>query len=222
MGVAVVAQGRENDLAEAVQTFVELRPRLMAIGYRLLASRVEAEDVVQETWVRWQNIDRTTVVDPPALLATMTRRLAINVIDSAHHRHEACVALSDTAAFDAAAFDADGRRDARTDPAEVAETRDGVEQALRIMLERLNPRERAAFVLREAFGYSYPQIAEFLHLGAANCRQLVSRARKHLAADRRAAVSSTAHRRFLTEFTTAAQYGDLTGLEELLAQDLAG
>lgn len=91
MSTPVPSPARE-DLDEAVRTFVEMRPRLMAIGYRMLASRTEAEDVVQETWVRWQNLDRTQVVDPPALLATMTRRLAINVLDSAHRRHESSVA----------------------------------------------------------------------------------------------------------------------------------
>ncbi|WP_350275865.1 sigma-70 family RNA polymerase sigma factor [Kribbella sp. HUAS MG21] len=205
-----------EDLEEAVRTFVEVRPRLMAIGYRLLASRTEAEDIVQETWVRWQTIDRTTVLDPPALLATITRRLAINVLDSAHRRHESSVPVIDPASADPRIAGA------VEDPVAAAETREGVEEALRIVLERLTARERAAFVLHDVFGYSYPQIADILHVRSVNCRQLVSRARGHLAAERHAAVSAAGYRRFRDEFAVAARSGDLSRLREMLAEDLAG
>lgn len=103
----------------------------------------------------------------------------------------------------------------------VAETREGVERALHVVLERLNPRERAAFVLHDVFGYPYGQIAEFLNLRPANCRQLVSRARAHLAADRRAVVSVAGYRRFRDEFAVAARSGDLSRFEDVLSEELA-
>ena len=197
------------DLDEAVETFVRVRPRLMAIAHRFLAGTSEA--VVQETWLRWQNTDRTVVADPQALLATMTIRLAINVSQSARCRRE--TSLTPWAAVGAGADD---------DPATSAEHREAVEQAVLVIMESLTPRECAAFVLREAFDYPYGQISEFLHLGAVNTRQLVSRARRRIGVDRRNTVSSASYQRFLEAFLTAARAGDLTGLEELLAADLVG
>jgi RNA polymerase sigma factor (sigma-70 family) len=212
--VAVQTAGGEEvsgDLDEAVATFVRARPRLMAIAYQFLASTSEAEDVVQETWLRWQKTDRTVVAHPQALLATMATRLAINVSQSARRRRETSMALP-----------APEGADADDDPATRAENREAVEQAVLIIMESLTPRERAAFVLREAFDYPYGQISEFLDLGAANSRQLVSRARKHIAADRRTIVPSASYQSFLQAFLNAARAGDLTAFEEFLAADLAG
>ncbi|TCO42371.1 RNA polymerase sigma factor (sigma-70 family) [Kribbella antiqua] len=212
--LAVQTAGAEEvsgDLDEAVAIFVGARPRLMAIAYRWLASTSEAEDVVQETWLRWQKTDRTVVADPQALLATMATRLAINVSQSARWRRETSMSAS-----------APEGADAGDDPATRVETHEAVEQAVLIVMESLTPRERAAFILREAFDYPYGQISEFLHLGAANSRQLVSRARRHIAADRRTVVPSASYQNFLRAFLSAAQAGDLAGFEELLAADLAG
>lgn len=212
--VAIQTAGAEqvnDDLDEAVATFLRARPRLMAIAYRFLGSTSEVEDIVQETWLRWQNTDRTVVADPQALLATVATRLAINVSQSARRRHETPMSPS-----------APERADAGDDPATRAENREAVEQAVLIILETLTPRDRAAFVLREAFDYPYGQISEFLHLGAANTRQVVSRARKRIAADQRTIVSSASHQHFTRAFLNAALAGDLTGFEELLAADLAG
>jgi RNA polymerase sigma factor (sigma-70 family) len=182
----------------------------MAIAYRFLASASDAEDVVQETWLRWQKADRTTVTDPQALLATMATRLAINVSQSARRRRETAVAVP---ARDGA--------EPGADPATSAEVREAVEQAVLIMMESLSPKERAAFVLREAFGYSYGQISELLHLRSANSRQLVSRARRHVTADTHTIVDSASHQRFLQAFLNAARIGDLPSFEEVLAADLA-
>ena len=200
-----------GDLDEAVAIFVNARPRLMAIAYRILGTTGEAEDVVQETWVRWQKVDRTAVSDPRALLATMTVRLAINVSQSACRRRETCVGAwaSEVA-------------DASDDPATRAEHGETVEEAVWIILASLTPSERAAYVLREAFDYPYRQISEMLQLGAANTRQLVCRARKRIASDRHTAVSPASHQHFLQAFLSAARVGDLTDLEELLTADLAG
>jgi RNA polymerase sigma factor (sigma-70 family) len=186
-----------GDLDEAVEMFVRARPRLLAIAHRYLPGTNEAEDIVQETWLRWQTTDRTVVVDPQALLATMATRLAINVTQSARRRRE--TPMPSLASEQAGPDD---------DPATSAEHREALEQAVLTILESLTPRERAAFVLREAFDYPYPRISEFLQLGAANTRQLVCRSRRRLGSDRR------------TTVTPAAQQ-DLDDLEALLAADLA-
>ncbi|MFI7065177.1 sigma-70 family RNA polymerase sigma factor [Kribbella sp. NPDC050124] len=171
-----------SDLDEALATFVEMRSRLMAIAYRILGSTNEAEDVVQETWLRWQRTDRTVVANPNALLSTMTVRLAINVSQSARRRHETLV---DRWTSDAT--------DASDDPGAQAERREAVEEAVQLMMARLTSSERAAYVLREAFGYPYRQISERLQVGVANARQLVSRARAHLAAGPQTLANSASH-----------------------------
>lgn len=199
-----------GDLDEAVAIFLEVRPRLLAIAYRFLSSASDAEDLVQETWLRWQKTDRTVVENPQALLATMTTRLAINLSQSARRRRE-------TPMTSAAAE----RIDDGEDPATAAEQSDAVEQAVLVVLQSLSPRERAAFVLREAFDYSYGQLAEFLHLGTANSRQLVCRARRRIATGKQTVVTTEAHQHFVHAFLDAARAGDLTGFEELLTADLA-
>jgi RNA polymerase sigma factor (sigma-70 family) len=212
--VAALIAGAERpngDLDEAVAIFVRARPRLMTMAYRILGSTSEAEDVVQETWLRWQRVDRTVLSNPQALLATMTVRLAINVSRSARRRRETSVEAWTTEATDPS----DG-------PAARAERRDAVEQAVFIIMARLTPSERAAYVLREAFDYPYRQISEILHLGVGNTRQLVCRARGRIAADRSTVVSPVPHQRFLQAFLSAARTGDLSDLEEQLAADLAG
>lgn len=208
-GDVVTTEHGRGDLDEAVATFLRVRPRLMAIGYRILASPSEAEDNVQETWLRWQKMDRTIVIKPDALLATIAIRLAINVSQSASRRHE--TPMTPTTAE---------RIDAGEDLAKMAEDRDAVGQALLVVLESLAPKERAAFVLREAFEYSYEQISDFLHLGSANSRQLVCRARRRVAAAPPASVVPASHEQFLHAFIDAARSGELTGFEKLLAADL--
>ncbi|WP_239115596.1 RNA polymerase sigma-70 factor [Planotetraspora kaengkrachanensis] len=200
-----------DELDKAATEFLGLRPRLFAIAYRMLGSSTEAEDVVQETWVRWQATDRTTVIDPAAFLATTTTRLAINVARSARKRREAYVGPWLPEPVDTGAgSDLEAR----------AERGEELELAVLLLLERLSPTERAAYVLRESFDYPYGQIAAILKVSEANTRQLVSRARKRIAAGRRAPVSSAAHRRLLTAFLAAAQTGDLAVLEALFASDV--
>ncbi|MFG1820657.1 sigma-70 family RNA polymerase sigma factor [Kribbella sp. NPDC049174] len=199
-----------SDLDEALAMFVEMRPQLMAIAYRMLGSTSEAEDVVQEIWLRWQKTDHTIVSNPQALLVTMTTRLAINVSKSARWRHETPVDRW-----------APVSGNAGDDPAAQTETREAVEEAMRLMMARLTPSERAAYVLREAFDYPYRQISECLQVGVANARQLVSRARAHLAVGGRTVASSAPHEPLLHAFLNAAQGGELADLEEVLAADLA-
>ena len=185
-------------------TFAELRSRLMGIAYRILGSWSEAEDIVQDAWLRWQRYDRT-VVNPTAFLVTATTRLAINAAQSARVRRESYVGqwLREPVATD-------------DDPALGAERSDVLEEGILLLLERLAPKERATYVLHEAFDYPYAQIAQILRTTEVNARQLVSRARKHLATGRRRPASSDEYRRLLHTFVAAARHGDVDDLELVL------
>ncbi|MEV4115999.1 RNA polymerase sigma-70 factor [Nonomuraea sp. NPDC049695] len=196
-------------LEQAASAFVELRPRLFGIAYRMLGSAVEAEDILQEVWVRWQNTDRSTIENPSAFLALVTTRLAINVAQSARARREAYIGpwLPEPV-------------DTSNDPTLGAERGEALELAFLLLLERLTPTERAAYVLREAFVYPYPQIADILQVSAVNARQLVSRARRHLTAARHEPIDKIEHRRLLKVFLDAAQTGNVAALEDLFAADV--
>ncbi len=198
-------KARDDALAE----FVKVRPRLFGIAYRILGSAAEAEDIVQDVWLRWQATNRSAVLDPPAFLATTTTRLTINLAQSARSRRETYVGpwLPEPV-------------DTSTDPQLGAERGEALEFAVLLLLEKLSPTERAAYVLREAFDYPYRQIADILQLEEANTRQLVTRARQHITDGRRAPVSSAEQRRLLEAFIAAAQKGDLAALEGLFAADV--
>jgi RNA polymerase sigma factor (sigma-70 family) len=158
--------------ADGLSAFLNVRPRLLGIACRMLGSAAAAEDIVQDVWVRWQTTDRSVVRDPPAFLATTTTRLAINVIKSARSRRETYMGPSLPEPVDTSA-----------DPALGAERSEALQFAV-VLLERLSPMQRAAYVLREAFDYSYREIADILRLEEANARQLVTRARQHVVAGR--------------------------------------
>ncbi|MGW1723388.1 RNA polymerase sigma-70 factor [Streptomyces sp. NPDC002306] len=198
-----------DSLDQATKDFLAARPRLFGIAYRVLGSVVEAEDILQEAWMRWQDTDRTRVVEPTAFLTTITARLAINHAQSARMRRESYVGPWLPEPVDTSA-----------DPQVGAERAEAIELAVLFLLEKLNPVERTAYVLREAFDYPYKQIADILETSEANARQLVSRARRHLAAERREQVEPTEHRRLLEVFLTAARTGDLAVLEDVLAADV--
>lgn len=184
-----------------------LRPRLFGIAYRILGSVAEAEDVLQEVWIRWQDYPHERVENVDAFLVTTTTRLALNVAESARKRRETYPGqwLPDPV-------------DTSADPALGAERAEALEVAVLLLLERLTPTERAAYVLREAFDYPYEQIGTMLNQSAAGARQLVSRARKHLAGNLRSRVDTTEQQRLLDAFLTAARGGDLAALEDLLAE----
>jgi RNA polymerase sigma-70 factor (ECF subfamily) len=194
---------------DGLSAFASVRPRLFGIAYRMLGSAAEAEDIVQDVWVRWQSTNRTVVQDPPAFLAKTTTRLCISLIQSAHSRREIYVGEWLPEPVDTAA-----------DPTLGAERGEALGFAVLLLLEKLSPKERAAYVLREAFDYSYHQIVDILHMDEANTRQLVSRARKHIADGRRTPVSKDEQRRLLEAFIDAAQKGDMAGLEGLFAEDV--
>ncbi|MEU1503097.1 RNA polymerase sigma-70 factor [Streptomyces sp. NPDC005732] len=196
-------------LDQATRDFVAARPQLFGIAYRVLGSATEAEDIVQETWLRWQRTDRTGIHEPAAFLATITARLAINLAQSARVRRETYIGpwLPEPV-------------DTSVDPQLGAERAEALDMAVLFLLEKLNPVERAAYVLREAFAYPYGQIADILETSETNTRQLVSRARKHLAAERREPVTPAAHRRLLEVFLVAAKTGSLSALEDVLSADV--
>jgi len=194
------------EVDHGLSAFLSVRSRLFGIAYRMLGSAAEAEDLVQDVWLRWQTIDRTPVRDASAFLTTMATRLAINVIQSARSRYETCAGPGLPEPVDA---NADQRLD--------VERRQALASAVRLLLERLTPAERAAYVLREAFDYPHRDIANVLRLSEANARQLVSRARQHVTSGRSIPASSTEQGRLLDTFIAAARSGDVAGLENLLA-----
>jgi len=197
--------GTEN-LEEAAAVFMGLRPRLFGIAYRMLASASEAEDLLQEVWLRWQKADRSAVANPAAFLATATTRLAINALDSARVRRETYIGPWLPEPVDTSA-----------DPYLGAERGEALEFAALLLMEKLTPGERAAYVLREAFDYPYGQIADILQATEPAVRQLVSRARKHMRSERRTPASAAAQRELLASFIAAARSGDMTALERLFA-----
>lgn len=196
-----------TEVAEAeAASFHSVRPRLFGIAYRVLGSASEADDVVQDTWIRWQGTDRSKVRDAPAFLAATTLRLAINVGQSARARRETCVGPRSFEPVDTVA-----------DPSLGPEQREALELALRTLVEKLPPVERAVYVLREAFDYPYRQIAERLALSEMNARQLGTRARRHLSGEHRRPVRGAELQQLLDAFLAAAQTGDVATLEHVLA-----
>jgi RNA polymerase sigma factor (sigma-70 family) len=194
---------------DGLSAFLSVRPRLFGIAYRMLGSAAEAEDIVQDVWVRWQTVDRSSVRDVAAFLATATTRLAINVMQSARSRRELYVEswLPEPV-------------DTSISPRLDAERGEAVAFGVLVLLETLTPTERAAFIFREAFDYPYREIASVLGLEEANARQLVSRARQHVTSGRKTAASSGDQRRLVDAFIAAARHGDLASLEDLLASDV--
>jgi RNA polymerase sigma-70 factor (TIGR02957 family) len=199
-----------TDLDEAASVFTSVRPRLFGIAYRMLGSASEAEDLVQDVWLRWQTTDRSVVQNPGAFLATTTTRLAINQLQSARARRETYIGPWLPEPVDTTA-----------DPFLGAERGEALELAVLMLMEKLTPQERAAYVLREAFDYPYPQIADILQSTEPAVRQLVSRARKHVTGERKIPVPETAQRQLLATFLEAARSGDLEALEKLFAADVA-
>jgi RNA polymerase sigma-70 factor (ECF subfamily) len=199
-----------EDLDEAATVFTGVRPRLFGIAYRMLGSASEAEDLVQDVWLRWQGTDRSVVQNPGAFLATTTTRLAINELQSARARRETYIGPWLPEPVDTSA-----------DPFLGAERGEALELAVLMLMEKLTPQERAAYVLREAFDYPYAQIADILQSTEAAVRQQVSRARKHVTGERKIPVPETAQRQLLATFLEAARSGDLAALEKLFAADVA-
>ncbi|MGX9296481.1 RNA polymerase sigma factor SigJ [Tsukamurella paurometabola] len=189
--------------------FETLRPRLFGVAYRVLGSAPDAEDVVQDAWLRWRGVDHATVRDPEAFLVVTVTRLALNLAQSARVRREQYVGEWFPTPVDTAA-----------DPALGAERSAALELAVVHVLQRLSPEARAAYVLREAFDHPYDRIAEILQVREATARKLVSRARTRVAGERRTTVSRERVRTLLDAFLAAARDGDVAGLEAVLVADV--
>lgn len=187
------------------------RPRLMALAYRLLGSRSDAEEVVQDAWLRWHQADRATIRDLEGWLVTTTTRLGIDRLRLARNERE--VYPGPWLPEPLTADDSPG-------PEQQADVAGQVSLAFLAVLEKLGPEERAAFLLKDVFDYDYAQIAELLGHTEANCRQMVSRARTRVQRDRpRFAVEPDTHRRLLERFMHAMQRGDRDSIMALLAAD---
>ena len=193
------------------QVYRELRPYAFAIAYRMLGTVSEAEDVVQDAFLRVGEASDAEIRSPRAYLATVTTRLAIDVLRSSRARRESYVGpwlpepLLDDGALDGAS---------------IAETADSLSMAFLVLLESLSPLERAAFLLHDVFGYDYPQIAVILGKNETNCRQIVSRSRRRVQeAQPRFEVSREQRDRLAERFFDACQGRDMDGLVALLAED---
>lgn len=200
---------RVRSAEDAAAVFEELRPRLIGVAYGLLGSLAEAEDAVQEAWIRLQGSDLAAIRDLAGWLVTTTSRLALDVLRSARNRHETYVGPWLPEPVETA-----------PDPADSVSLADSLSWAMLVVLETLSPAERAAFVLHDVFGLSFAEVGEALGRAPAACRKLASRAREHVEARQpRFDVDPAAHREVVTAFSRAAASGDLEGLLDLLAPD---
>jgi RNA polymerase sigma-70 factor (ECF subfamily) len=193
------------------EEFEELRPLLFAIAYRILGSVAEAEDAVQETWLRYE-ASPTQPTSTKAFLSAVVTRVSIDVLRSARVRREEYVGQW---------FPEPLLTDPYEDPARSAELADSVSMAALLLLERLTPLERAVFVLREVFGFGFPEVASAVGRSEAACRQLAVRARRHMDVGRPRFEADRREREELAaRFFDALRDGDVDGLKELLAADV--
>ena len=193
-----------------IEEFEELRPLLSAIAYRILGSVTEAEDAVQDTWLRYET-SPTVPRSTKAFLSAVVTRISIDVLRSARVRREE---------YAGPWFPEPLLTDPYQDPERSAELADSVSMAALVLLERLSPLERAVFVLREVFGFGFPEVASAVGRSEVACRQLAVRARRHMDAGRPRFEADRREREELAaRFFDALREGDLDGLRELLAAD---
>jgi RNA polymerase sigma-70 factor, ECF subfamily len=193
------------------EEFEELRPLLFAIAYRILGSVADAEEAVQETWLRY-DASQTEPISPKAFLSAVVTRVSIDVLRSARVRRETYVGQW---------FPEPLLTDPYQDPERSAELADSVSMAALLLLERLTPLERAVFVLREVFGFGFPEVAAAVGRSEPACRQLAARARRHMDVGRPRFEADRREREELAaRFFDALRNGDINGLRELLAADV--
>jgi RNA polymerase sigma-70 factor (TIGR02957 family) len=200
-------------VTELAEEFEAQRPHLFGLAYRLLGSASEAEDAVQDAYLRLHGADRSAIRSLPAWLTKAVTNLCLNQLTSARARREKYVGpwLPEPVTT----------RDGALGPLETAEQRDSVSIALLTLMERLSPAERAAFVLREAFSYSHHEIADILETSEANARQLQHRARQRLGEPVPRFRPDPAHwRRVVERFLTASRSGDVTALVAMLGDNV--
>ncbi len=188
------------------------RSLLFSVAYRMLGSVMEAEDMVQETFIRWQKVNEAEVDSVKSYLTTIVTRLCLDHLRSARARRETYVGpwLPEPLVTEQA-----------PDAAEHAALADSLSMAFLVLLERLTPTERAVFLLREVFDYSYAEIATIVDKSEANCRQMIRRARQHIANNRpRFEASVDDQQQLVVQFMETCANGDLPGLMNLLAEDI--
>lgn len=196
----------------SAEVFAAARPLLFSIAYRMLGSVMDAEDLVQETFLRWQEAADADVRSPRAYLTTIITRLCINHLRSARVQRETYVGpwLPEPLVTEHA-----------VDPSGSVELAESLSMAFLVLLERLSPTERAVFLLHEVFDFDHAEIARIVEKSEANCRQLLARAKQHVGVQRTRFAASPEQAERLTErFTQAASAGDLNGLLEMLAEDI--
>ena len=195
-----------------IEQFSQYRSLLFSIAYRMLGSAMEAEDMVQETFLRWQQVPEGEVKSTKAYLTSIITRLCIDQLRSARVQREQYVGpwLPEPLLTE--------QTPQQSDPTVLAES---LSMAFLVLLERLNPTERAIFLLREVFDYGYAEIARIVGKSEANCRQLARRARQHITSQRpRFEPSPEAQQRLTSQFMETVATGDLPGLLTLLADDI--
>ncbi|MEZ0373010.1 MAG: RNA polymerase sigma-70 factor [Candidatus Sericytochromatia bacterium] len=193
-----------------LQIFESARPRLQALAYRLLGSISDSQDLLQESFVRWQKVELTGLRQPEHYLTRMVTHAAIDQLRSARHRRESYTGP----------WLPEPWIETPADPVQALELADSLSMAFLLLLERLSPLERAVFLLRVVFDYEYAEIGELVDENPAYCRQLVHRAREHLHSERRSrSVDPERQQALLQAFMSACQQGELEPLQALLAQD---
>jgi RNA polymerase sigma-70 factor (ECF subfamily) len=197
---------------DALTRFNDLKSLLFSIAYRMLGSVMDAEDMVQETFIRWQNCEREAVESPKAWLSTVITRLCINHLKSARVQRELYVGpwLPEPLVTEL-----------RMDPRENTKLSESLSMAFLVLLESLSPTERAVFVLREVFNYEFSEIALMVEKSEANCRQILARARKSVDERRpRFSASPEDAEQLIQRFQQAVVTGDMGGLLDLLSRDV--
>jgi RNA polymerase sigma-70 factor (ECF subfamily) len=205
-----IESDRAAEAMNSLDAFNHHRRLLFGIAYRMLGSVSDAEDMVQETFLRWQQTPQTRVQSVKNYLATTITHLCIDYLRSARVRREQYVGpwLPEPLLT-------------QQDPAEHVELADSLSMAFLVMLERLSPIERAVFLLREVFEYDYPEIAQIVDKSPENCRQILRRSRQHLTTERpRFPVSPQQQEQITSQFLEASTRGDLQELLTLLAKDV--
>ena len=198
---------------ETMDQFEQYRPLMFSIAYRMLGSVTEAEDILQNAYLRYREIEASSIVSPKAYLSTVVTRLCINHLQAAHVQRESYLGpwLPEPLLTE---------NDPES-PTSQAEQLESISMAFLVVLERLTPVERAVFLLREVFDYPYSDIAEIVGKDQVSCRQILSRAKKFIAGNRpRFTPSTEQHHQLMQRFLGAVEEGDLDGLTQLLASDV--
>jgi RNA polymerase sigma-70 factor (ECF subfamily) len=205
-------QSNDRAISTRLATFDQYRSLLFSIAYRMLGSVADAEDMLQETFIRWQQAGDDDIRSPRSFLVTILSRLCINQLQSARVQREEYVGqwLPEPIVTDPA-----------SDPLGLIKTDESLSMAFLVLLERLSPIERAVFLLREVFEYEYSEIAAFLGQSEVNCRQILRRARQHVSTMRpRFEASAQKKDDLLERFLNAIGTGDMDGLLALLSHDV--